>query len=105
MSGAGFLLELDRGVEVAAALEIVEEVALALVQQVVIESIFLVDRNVFFQDAAADVKALGTDDNYGAGLDQIGIVHCVGFRSDIFARRWKPEPGRAAASETFFAER
>lgn len=72
--GSSFLLDVNRGVEVATALEIIEEVAPALIQQVLVEGIFLVDRNVFFQDAAADVKTLGTDENYGAGLDQIGIV-------------------------------
>ena len=44
----GFLLELDRGIEMSAALEIVEQVALALVEQVVVEGVFLVDRDLFF---------------------------------------------------------
>ena len=48
-AGAGFLLHLDGGVEVAAALQVIEEVALAFVQQVVIQRVLLVDRNFFFQ--------------------------------------------------------
>ena len=76
---AGFLLDLDGGVEVAAALEIVEEVALAFVQQVVVESVFLVDRNFFFQESAADAKTLGVDDDDRSGFDQIGIVDGVRF--------------------------
>ncbi len=73
------LLDLDGGVEVAAALEVVEKVAFALVQQVVVESVFLVDRDLFFQKAAADVKTLSGDDNDRSGFDQVGIVDGVRF--------------------------
>jgi hypothetical protein len=76
---SGFLLNFDGGVKVAAALEIVEEVALALVQEVVVESVLLIDRDFLFQDAAADVKTLGVDDDNGSGFDQIGIVDGIGF--------------------------
>ncbi len=77
--GSGFLLDLDRGVEMAAALQIVKEVALAFIEQVVVEGIFLVDRNFFFHDTAADVESQGVNHDDGAGFDEIGIVDGVGF--------------------------
>ena len=43
----------DGGVEMAAALEIVEKVALAFIQQIVVERVLLVDRDFFFQETAA----------------------------------------------------
>ncbi len=81
--GSGFLLDIDRGVEMAAALEVVEQVAPALVQQVVVEGVFLVDWDLFLHNAVADVKTLGADEDDGAGLDQIGIVYGVGFRAIV----------------------
>lgn len=78
--GSSFLLDLHSRVKMAAALEIVEQVAPTFIQQVFIKSILFVDRNVFFQDAAADMKPLGADEDHGSGLKQIGIVDRVGSR-------------------------
>ncbi len=72
--GSCFLLKLDGGVEVAAALEIVEKVALSFIEKIVVESIFLIDRDFSFQNGVADVKTLGNDEHNGSGFDQIGVV-------------------------------
>ena len=74
-----FLLKIDGGIEVAAALEIVEEVALAFVEQVFVESVFLIDGNLSFQDAAADVKSLGVDHHDRTRVEEEGVVDRVGF--------------------------
>jgi hypothetical protein len=75
----GLFLHLDRGAKVAATLKIVQEIALALVQEVVVESIFLVDRDFSFQDTVPDVKTLGVEDNDGSRVDQIDEVDGVRF--------------------------
>src|SRR5712691_5567613 len=61
---SGFLVELDGGIKVAAALEIVEQVALSLIQKIVIESVFFIHWNFFFQRAPADVKTLRVNDDH-----------------------------------------
>ena len=47
--GVGFFLNVDRGVEVAARLQVIEQVPLALVQQVVIHRVLFVDGTSFFK--------------------------------------------------------
>src|ERR1700758_3426290 len=75
--GSGFLFILDGSVEVAAALQVVEQIPLPLVQQVIVESILLIDRDISFQHAAADVKTLSIDDDDWSGLNLIRIVDSI----------------------------
>src|SRR6266851_653833 len=67
--GSGFLAELDGGVEVTTTLKIVEQVALALIQKIVVQSVFFIDWDFSFQHSPADVKTLSIDDNHRPGLD------------------------------------
>jgi len=77
--GGGFLLKSDSGVEVAPALQIVQEVPLAFVEEVVVESIFLVDGDFSFKHAAADVKAQGVHHDHRSRFNQERIVDGVGL--------------------------
>src|ERR1700683_4964462 len=77
---AALLLDADRSIEVAPALEIVEKIALALVQQVIVKSIFLIDGHMPFQNTMADAESLGGNQDDRSGLDQIGVIDGIGFR-------------------------
>ena len=76
---AGVLLHVDAGVEVAPALQVVEQIALALIQEIVVESILLIDRYLPFQNAAADAKALRSDEDDRSRLDQIRVIDGIRF--------------------------
>ena len=52
---------------------------MSLVQQVVVESVLLIDWHFFFQETAADAEALSGDEDDWPGFDQIGIVDGIGF--------------------------
>ncbi len=78
--GVVFFLDLNLGVEMAARLQVVEQVALAFVQQIVVDGVFFVDRDFFFQHAAADVVSPGVDHHHRAGIDLKGEIHGIGFR-------------------------
>ena len=51
LSGCGLALHLHGGVEVALGLQIVAQVATAFIQQIVIDRVFLVDRNQLLRAA------------------------------------------------------
>src|SRR6202051_2909008 len=78
--GTSFFVKLDVGVEVTAALEIVQQIAPALVQEIIVEGIFFVDWDLSFQHASAHMKTLGVDDDDWSGLDQVGVVDGIGYR-------------------------
>src|ERR1700690_1013892 len=66
------------GGEVATSLKIVEQIAAALIQKIIVQGIFLIDRNVLLEHASADSETLGDDVDDRAGLDIEDIVHRVG---------------------------
>ena len=78
--GTSLFVKLDAGVEVAAALEVVQEIAPALVQEVIVKSVLFVDRDLSFQHASADMKTLSVNYDDWSGLDQVGVVDGVGCR-------------------------
>ena len=75
------LLHRHLGIEVAQALHVVEQVAPAFVQQVIVERIFFVHRNVLLDLGAADLETFDRDLNLRSGLDVKGVVHRIAFRA------------------------
>ena len=78
--GSRILLHADLGVEVATALHVIQQIASALVQQVIVQCVFFVDGNILLELGAADLKAFSRDIDFGSGLDIEGVIHRVGFR-------------------------
>ncbi len=75
------LLHRHFGIEVTQPLHIVEQVAPAFVQQVIVEGIFFVHRDVPLDLAAADLETFDRDFNLGSGLDFKSVVHRIAFRT------------------------
>ena len=66
----------------SAGLQVVEQVALAFVQQIVIDGILFVDRDFFLQNASADAVSLHEDQNDRTGIDLEGEVDGIRFGDD-----------------------
>ena len=69
------------GVKIAPGLHVIEQVAAAFIQQIVIERIFFIDRNISFEDATADLETLGLNIHDRTGLYVECVVHNIGFWS------------------------
>ena len=76
-----FPLDLDLRVEVTAGLQVVEEVAFAFIEQVVVEGILLENRDLLLQHTPADTKALGRNRYHRARIDLEDVVDNVGCRT------------------------
>src|SRR5579864_4305681 len=76
---AVLLLDIDLRVKVSASLQVIKQVAPPLIQQVVIDGIFLVNRNLLFQSSAADMVSPRRDQNYGTRVDFVCEVHSIRF--------------------------
>ena len=78
--GVGFLPDLNLGVKPALCLQVVQKVGAALIQQVIVDGIFFVDRNLALQLSTADVVPLSGDQNDRAGVDLISEIKGVVLR-------------------------
>ena len=80
LRGLVVLLEIDLGIEVPTSLQVVEQIAAAFVEQVVIQGAFLVNRYIILEYRTTNPKALRSDVNDRSRLNTIGIVHGIGLR-------------------------
>jgi len=74
-------LQRDFGIEIAQALHVIEQIAPAFVQQVIVESVFFIDRDILSQLGASYLEALDRDHNLRSRLDVKGIIHGICFRT------------------------
>ena len=73
----GFLLKAHFGVEQAARLEVIQEVAIAFIEQIVIDGVLFINWDFFLENTAADAIAESVDDHNGAGVDEKCVVDGV----------------------------
>ena len=66
---AGFFCRVTLAVEVAQALHVIEQIAPAFVQQIIVQRIFFIDRNVLLELDAADLETLDCDLDFRSRLD------------------------------------
>ncbi len=67
-------------VEISASLEIIQQVTPALVDQVVIERAFFVNRHISLEDATTNFETTDSDIHRGAGINLEVVVHGICFR-------------------------
>src|SRR5205085_3302019 len=75
----GMFANADFGVEIAAGLKIVEQVSPAFVEQIVVETAFLINWNILFEYTARYSETFYPDVYNGAGIDLESAVHRIGF--------------------------
>src|SRR6202008_3069845 len=66
-----FLHDVALGIEMAAGLHVVEQIALSLVEQIFIDRVLFVDRDLALESSFADMKSAGGDQHHWTGIDLV----------------------------------